>query len=208
LKRKRTKFEKAKTKENILDDDHIILIKNHADRLERFIFLALLYTGMRVSEFIHFRREWIRWEQGLIFIPKRQSCRCQECKRELRNKKGEITKPSGVWKPKTVDAARGFPILPEVEGLFRDYFKEHRAVMEVVASRVYAWMILKKLEAKSSVKLFPHVLRGTFATLLAVKGFSVEEIRDFLGWRSFKTADEYIKLSGIRLRRAVQEKWK
>jgi len=200
---------KPKTKDHVLEDLTINKIKNVIEsKLEALLFLGLLYTGMRISEFVHFRRDWINWEKGLIFIPKRQVCRCFECKRVLRNRKGEVTKPSGVWKPKTHEAVRPIPILPEVEELFRDYFKSHRAIMEVIASRVYAWMMLKKIEKNANVKLFPHMLRGTFATLLADKDFDAIEIKEILGWKSFETAEEYIHLSGSRVLKAVKEKWK
>jgi len=199
---------KPHTKDYILEDSEIQKVRlSLSSFVEGLVTLGLLYTGMRVSEFVHFRREWINWKRGLIFVPRQQVCTCYECKRVLRNRKGEITKPSGVWKPKTKEAVRPIPILPEVESLFRAYFKNHNEIMDVVASRVYAWMIIKRVEKKSGVKLFPHVLRGTFATLLAAKDFDAVEITPMLGWKSFKTADEYIKLSGARVKKAVEEKW-
>lgn len=200
---------KPHTKDFILDDSDIATVKHHLNSwLEALVVLGLLYTGMRVSEFVHFRKSWINWKKGLIRVPRKQACGCYECERELRNKKGEVTKPSGVWKPKTVEAIRPIPILPEVERLFNQYFKRHEAIMEVVSSRVYAWMVLKRVEKKSGVKLFPHVLRGTFATLLADREFTAPEIKEILGWKSLKTADDYIKLSGARVLRAVKRKWK
>jgi integrase len=200
--------EKPHTKDYILTD---LQIRRVADSLrspvERLVVLGLLYTGMRISEFIHMRRSWINWDEKLIRVPREQPCPCYECKRVLRNKKGQVTKPSGVWKPKTSDSVRPIPIVPEVEHIFRDYFKNHKSIMETIGSRVHAWMILKDVEERSGVKLFPHVLRGTFATILAAKEFTVEEIKEILGWRSFKTADEYIKLSGARIKKAIKEKW-
>jgi len=200
---------KPHTKDYILDDSDIRRIRRCLSSwVEGLVFLGLLYTGMRVSEFIHFRKSWINWKKGLISLPREQPCPCYECKRELHNRKGKVTKPSGVWKPKTKEAVRSIPTLPEVESLFRQCFKRYDSIMQVVPSRVYAWMILKRVEKKSGVKLFPHVLRGTLATILADKDFNAAEIKDILGWRSFKTADEYIKLSGARVLKAVQEKWR
>ncbi len=200
---------KPHTKDYILDDSDIRKVeKALRSDLERLVVLGLLYSGMRISEFIHFSRNWIRWSEGLIRVPRQQSCKCYECKKVLVNKRGEVTKPSGVWKPKTVDSVRPIPIVPEVEQVFKEYFKRHHSIMDIISSRVYAWMILKNVEKRSGVKLFPHVLRGTFATILATKGFTVEEIKEILGWRSFKTADEYIKLSGVRVQKAMREKWR
>jgi len=199
---------KPHTRDYILTDSEIRRVKKSLRTdTERLVVLGLLYTGMRISEFVHFRKNWIKWSEEVIRIPRQQPCSCYECKKVLVNKKGEVTKPSGVWKPKTIDSARVIPIVPEIEQIFREYFKHHNSIMESVSSRVYAWMILKNVERRSGIKLFPHMLRGTFATLLAAKGFTVEEIKETLGWRSFKTADEYIKLSGARVKRAMKEKW-
>jgi len=189
---------KPHTKDHILDDSDIRRVRRSLNSwVEVLVILGLLYTGMRVSEFIHFRRQWINWKKELISVPREQVCGCYDCARR-----------GGVWRPKTKDAVRPIPILPEVEKIFRGYFKQHDAIMDVVASRVYAWMIVKSVERRSGVKLFPHVLRGTFATLLADRDFTAAELKDMLGWKSFKTADEYIKLSGARVSRAVKEKWR
>jgi len=200
---------KPRTRDYILDDSDILRVKRSLKTFtEALLVLGLLYTGMRVSEFIHFRKSWVNWKKGLILVPRQQVCSCYSCKKVLKNRKGEIVKPSGVWKPKTDESVRPIPVLPEVERLFIEHFKRHDTIMDVIASRVYAWMILKRVGERSGVKLFPHVLRGTFATLLAAKGFDATEITPLLGWKSFKMADQYIKFSGARVLKAVHEKWR
>jgi len=200
---------KPQTRDYILDESDIKKVRRSLKTfVEGLVVLGLLYTGMRVSEFVHMRKDWISWKTGLIRIPRQQRCDCYECKKVLRNRKGEVTKPAGVWRPKTPESIRPIPILPEIEALFRQYFQRSSQIMDVVGSRVYAWMVLKRVEQRSGVKLFPHVLRGTFATLLASKDFDATEITPLLGWKSFKMADFYIKLSGARVLKAVQEKWR
>lgn len=195
----RKDFRKAKTKHNILDEAEIAMLKNVAkhDPIDRFLFWVLLYTGLRISEFVHMRRDWIDWKRDLIVIPESQKCvtHCRE--------KG------GVWKPKTKLSARAVPIVPEVKGVLRDFFKKHRSVMEVIPSRGVAYYSLRYLAREAGIKhkVFPHALRGTFATILASKDFNPYEIKDIMGWSSAKTADDYIRLSARRVKKAVEEKW-
>ena len=169
----------------------------------------LVYTGMRVSEFIHMRQSWIDWEMELIRIPKMQMCGCRECKRELKNRKGQISKPSGVWKPKTSEAVRAIPIVPEVEETLRRFFLKHEEVMEFIPSRGAAYYHIRGIAGRAGIEhpVFPHVARGIFATLLARKGFNAFELMSTMGWKSIKTAEDYIKLSGSAFKQAFREKW-
>jgi site-specific recombinase XerD len=58
-----------------------------------------------------------------------------------------------------------------------------------------------------SKRVFPHVLRGVFGSILAGKGFGALAIQAVLGWKSVKTADEYIRISPQRLMKMMKEKW-
>ena len=122
---------------------------------------------------------------------------------------GEVTKPSGVWKPKTVEAIRAIPIVPEVEGILREFFSKHEEVMELIPSRGAAYYRVKGIAKRASIKhpVFPHVARGTFATLLARKDFNAFEITSIMGWKSIKTAEAYIKLAGAAIKQAFKKKW-
>lgn len=208
--KRREDFRKGKTKENLLTDQELEKITRACRGFrETFVLTVLLYTGMRVSEFIHMKKSWIDKDRGLIRIPKNQPCSCNSCKRELKNKKGEITKPSGLWKPKTVEAIRPIPIVSEVQPILEKFFSTHKAVMELVPSRGSAYYDVRKIARRTDVKhlVFPHVMRGTFATLLATKEFNAFEIKTIMGWKSIKTAEEYIKLSGGAVKKAFKEKW-
>lgn len=190
----------AKTKKNLLTDDEIELLFRHCRSFkEKFVIYVLLYTGMRVSEFIHMRRDWIDWDAGWINIPEMQPCnKCYECK-----------KRGGIWKVKVPEASRKIPILPEIRKILETFFKRYNAVMDLVKNRIEAWEIVKEVSERAGIKhrVFPHVLRGTFASILAGKGFSVYAVQAALGWKSFKTADDYIRLSPHRLKREFEEKW-
>jgi len=197
---------KSKTLENLLGEEEIGKILRYLERegsfLEEFCFKVLLYTGMRVSEFVHMRKSWVDFNRNLIIIPEKQSCKCKECR-----KKGYI------WRPKTKDAVRNIPIVPEIRGLLRAFFNRFNSVMDLFEGktppRVLVYNILRELGENVGLKhrLFPHALRGTFATILASKGFGEWEIKSALGWRSIDVATMYIKISGRRLLKAFEEKW-
>jgi len=193
----RTNYKKSKTKEHILSEKQIQRVINAIEYEDELIlFYCLLYTGLRVSEFIHLRRSWIDWENDFIRIPKKQKCSCSECK-----------KNGGFWSPKTSTSVRVIPIVSEIRGILERYFSEHNSIMELIPSRGMAYYILRDLGKKARVKLFPHALRGTFATILASKDFNPFEICDAMGWKSIQTAIYYIRLSGAQLKRAFEQKW-
>ncbi|NVM24266.1 MAG: site-specific integrase [Desulfobacterales bacterium] len=207
---KRQSFAKEKTKENLLTDIEVDQLKGACQGfIDIFLVSMLLYTGMRVSELIHMRQGWIDWEMKLIRIPREQACSCSECKREFRNKKGKVTKPSGVWMPKTPDAIRSIPIVPELEDLLQRYLREYETVREIIPSRGAAYYRLRRISRYAEIghPVFPHALRGTFATILARKQFTSSEMMSTMGWKSIAAADSYIKLSGAAVKQAFKKKW-
>jgi len=213
IKVKRGKWKRgAKTKRNVLNDYEVSkLLKACRSLTERLVVYTLLYTGMRVSEFIHMKWNWIK--SGFIMIPESQPCTLHsECRRRRKVKDWSTRRKifiKNLWRVKVPDAARSIPILPEVKPVLNQFFKQHKAVSEVVPDRVEAWKIVKRVarRAKLNKRIFPHVLRGTFASILAGKDFDALSIQGILGWKSVKTADEYIKISPQRLMKMMKEKW-
>ena len=114
-----------------------------------------------------------------------------------------------VWKPKTKRSARSIPIVPEIRQLLQDFFSKHVSVMTVISNRIAAYKILRSLGERTGLdhRLFPHALRGTFATILAAKDFNRDEIQEALGWTSSRTAEDYIRISAARLTKAFKTKW-
>jgi len=189
----------AKTKQNILNEIETEKLLNAClDFYEKFLIKGLLFTGMRVNEFIHMKKEWIDFKTKVIRIPESQPCHCYVCR-----------KRQNIWKVKVPEAARIIPLLPEIENIFREFFGEHESVMDVIGSQPVAWKIVKNVAKRTDIKkrVFPHVLRGTFASILAGKGFTPFSIQASLGWKSVKTADEYIRISPHRLLKEFKKKW-
>jgi integrase/recombinase XerD len=184
-----------------------ILEKCEGDEIP--VIYTLAFTGMRVSELIHMRKDWVDWEAGLIRIPESQPCDAHyECRREIK-RRGKIIKQSCLWRVKVPEAARGTPILPELRPVLEDFFSRHESMGEVVKGREEVWGMVRAVAAKAGIqkRIFPHVLRGSLASLLAGKDFDALSIQGFMGWKSVKTADEYIRISPERLKRIVEKKW-
>lgn len=199
---------KPRTKENILGEREILRLTGiKKGEYEEFAFMVLLFTGLRVSEFVHMRSSWVDLERRLITIPARQKCSCVECRRRDRRRRNLKPADRGYWKPKTAASVRTIPVVPEIQGILRRFFKDHEEVLEAFPSREYVNNVLKRLQDRSGIRLFPHALRGTFATMMAEKGFTPFEIQDALGWASVQTAMDYIKLSGSAIKTAFARKW-
>ncbi|MEM3484798.1 MAG: tyrosine-type recombinase/integrase [Candidatus Methanomethyliaceae archaeon] len=202
----------AKTKRNLLTEDEVAqLISSCKDEKESFVINVLLYTGMRISEFIHMNRSWIR--NNFIKIPEYERCdKHYECRRQrvvVDWSRGQKVRVQNMWRVKVPEAVRSIPILPEVEPHLRSFFSKYKSVNEVVKNRIEAWKIVKDVARRAGInkRIFPHVLRGTFASLLAGKDFESMSIQAILGWKSIKTADEYVRLSPQRIMKMVKEKW-
>jgi len=199
----------AKTKLNLLNEEEIRRILEGCEGDQKPVIHTLAFTGMRVSELIHMRRDWVDWEAGLIRIPESQPCKEHyDCRREIKKGK-KIIKQSGLWRVKVHEAARGIPILPELRPVLEDFFQQHESMGDVIKRREEVWRMVKNVADKAGIQkhIFPHVLRGSLASLLAGKDFDALSIQGFMGWKSVKTADEYIRISPERLKRIVEKKW-
>lgn len=190
----------AKTRQNLLSERELRRILNACGNpQERLVIWGLAYSGMRISEFIHLRKDWIDFDDGLITIPPTQPCeKHYECRRN-----------GGLWKPKTPDSARSFPLLPELKPILEEYFADHTEIAELIPNRTQAWRIVKRVTNRAGIKkrIFPHVFRGTLASILAGKDFDTLAIQSFMGWRSVHTADQYVRISPDRLKSLVARKW-
>ena len=81
--------------------------------------------------------------------------------------------------------------------------------MDVVDNRVNTWRLVREVSrrAKISHKVFPHSLRGSFASMLADKGFDAFTIQAVLGWKKIDMAEQYVKMSGSAIKDRFKELW-
>ena len=210
---KRDNYEKSSTKRNVLSDKEVgRLLGIMESPEERFVVKGLLYTGLRESTFLHMHLSWVDFDYGVIRVPLSQSCMvCKGCVKPRHNKKGDVTKPANTWMPKTEAGARTIPIVPEVRKELEWFFLEqgHKKVMDVYKWRQYLYNIVRDAGKRAKIEhpVFPHALRGTFATILASKGFDIYEVKDVLGWKSIQPSIFYINLAGARIKKSFKEKW-
>jgi len=185
-------MDESSAKENILTDEEIEEVERSLnDFREKLVFRGLLYTGLRVSTFVHIRESWIR--EGKIFVPKEDRCYCRECK--------------GKWTPKTKASVRSVPLLERAKGVLERLFSRYERPLDLVGTRNNVNNILKGIEERADIRshLHPHGLRGTHASLLAKEGVNVWHIRDQLGWSTIEPAKFYVRTFGTEREEKIRE---
>lgn len=210
---------KPKARDHLLEDPQINIIEKRIQTDQESLgFYGLTFTGLRISEFIHLRRSWLDTKKHLIKIPEAQPCNCKGCiyiRNKLRKQlefedtiKARHRKIlEGNWLPKTSNSVRTIPIVQKAQDVLYPYFDEHDLLLDEFPLRQYVNTMLTDLGKRSKIRLFPHALRGTFATMLAIKKFTAFEITQTMGWADINTAMFYIKLSGSALLDAFDAKW-
>ena len=208
----RTDYSRPKTIDNVLTpEEQKDLLEAIESYREEVIVFGLLFTGMRVGEFVHMRKDWIDFKQRIIKIPYEIKCSCKKCSRpQIRKSDGVMTRASGIWRVKTLQSARIIPMVPEVTPILKKFFKSFNSVIEMIPSGGSAYYHLKKVAKRAKIDhpVFPHALRGTFASILADQGFTLLEIKETMGWADFKMALKYIRLFGGHMRDTFDKKWK
>lgn len=158
------------------------------DLEERVTIGIQLFLGLRISEAGHMRADWVT-QQGNLKIPSQMACNCAECTRTRQ----------GTWRPKTKAGARTLPIPQRMQKDLAELFKIKPYGMEI--SRIGLYYRTKRILKRAKVKFkglsdntaFPHALRSTCATMLAVGGMSPVGLCAFMGWKSIAIGDHYIR---------------
>ena len=200
------------SKDDILMKEEIDdLIKACKNPNEKFIVTTLIYSGMRVGEFTHMKKEWIRWQEGKIVVPQKETCDrycCQYSKHKKiirKKKKKERIRIDGLWNPKTKEGARDIPLVnEEIKEVLRNWFNNHEGVK---MTRIGVYKLLQRVAGRVKIlkKVYPHSLRATFASIMASKGVSAASIQAIMGWKSFATAQSYVK--AMEASKEIMEKW-
>ena len=158
------------------------------DSDERITIGMQIFCGLRVSELVHMRSDWVT-QEGNLRIPSNQACNCAEC----------VRLHGGTWKPKTKAGARVLPIPERMRSDLSELFKVKPNGMGV--SRTGLYYRTKTVLHRAKVKFrgvagdtaFPHALRATCASILARSGMSAVNLCYFLGWKSIAIGDHYIR---------------
>lgn len=189
LSKEQRKHLKRISRQDALQDDEVEeLISASTIPKEKLVVIGLVYTGMRVSEFSHLHKDWIKWQDSLIQVPVNMPCNCPSC--------------NGMWTPKSETGSRVIPITDaRLRTILEAYFTLHD---KVGLHRASIFRIVRRVAQRTSIKskVYPHALRATFATRLAYKGISTTSLMTVMGWGKLETAQHYIQRSGAR---AIEE---
>ena len=191
---------KPKSRDHILTEEQIKrLIDNCKNYKETFLIRGLFYTGMRISEFIHLKKDWIDKEYEFISIPEQIKCNCYECYTHKTH--------AQYWKPKTKMGVRNIYIIKEVRNIIKQYFESHNDVINLIHSRKEAWRLITNIGKRSKIKVFPHSIRASYVTILVEKGVDPYRLTNIMGWSSTAPAISYIKSRKSDLKEFFETKW-
>jgi integrase len=172
---------KTPAREGVLTKQEFYQLLQVAQRPEEKALLALGVLGLRASEIVAIRREWIDFQSKLITIP------------------SQVAK-MGHGRRVPYGGIRILATIIEAYFLMADRLPW--------GTRTGVYKAVKRLAKLAGIvkPLTPHGLRATGATWFAEAGWSTEELRQHFGWRLIKTAQHYVESSGEAAIRAMKEK--
>jgi integrase/recombinase XerD len=169
---------KEKLLPNVLSKEQINLIINNANNIKHRLVIKILYSsGIRLNELLNIKRKDIDFDRNLIKINKGKG------------NKDRITLLSDNIK---LDLLKYYSITNfNTEYLFEG--RNGRYAKKSVQK------ILEKYSKNLNVKVYPHLLRHSFATHLLEKGIDIRYIQKLLGHSDLKTTEIYTKVSNKEL---------
>ncbi len=174
----------------LTEDELIIILTNTPYQHLKDLFTVGFYTGLRLSELINMRWDWINFLQNQITV---------KCSDQFltKNKKERIVPMSEKVRLILLSRFNSFTHSPH-ELVF--YRVRNKILYQESISKQF-----KKIVRKShlSDKIHFHTLRHSFASLLAQKGVSLYIIKELLGHEDLATTQIYSHLQQQNLRDAI-----
>ena len=168
-------IKRNKTLPEILTIEEMRELINSTFNIKHKLILKLLYgCGLRVSEIIYLKNGDVNFEEGLIYI------------KLAKGKKDRFVKiPSSV-----LDELENFSKLNKGEYLFESNRRGKLTTATIQA-------MLKNSAKKAGIKkrVYPHLLRHSFATHLLEQGTDLRIIQKLLGHSDIKTTQIYTQIS-------------
>lgn len=150
------------------------------DDRHKAYFALLFYTGIRVGESVNLTWEDIDLENGMIVIRNRSDFHTKNYKERVIPIHSDLLH----W-------------LRKLKGMSDSDKVIHYAYPSSLNH------LFRKYSKLSGVKCTPHILRHTFATLLASKGVSLRAIQELLGHSKISTTEIYAKMASDYLKQSV-----
>ncbi len=145
-------------------------------------------TGARITELLSIQTSHLDWDSKLVLLRGKGN----------RERLVPCTESAIEWVRKYYDIRHQW---------IRRHFGEDEGALFLTRlgkpfSRQGLWKLLKKyaLEAHLSKKIWPHLIRHTFATHLIQNGADLRVVQELLGHRSITTTEIYTHLSPENLR--------
>lgn len=135
--------------------------------MHRYIIYMLLYTGLRVEEFVNLR--WSNIVGNILHV---------------RGKGNKYRKIPMIQKVKEV--------LEDMARLTHHEFGDDSLILDIGIRQVQN--IVAKYTEMSGYKTTPHGLRHTFATLLVREGENIVDIKEYMGHGSISTTQIYFDM--------------
>jgi integrase len=181
--------------------------------------------GLRRSELVHLREDWIDFRQQMISIPSHEPCTlgragdrpCGDCiqaaKQRVEFADGELSLADALrwmWAPKTEAGARdvyfGHDTRAQMylERYFEsDEYDRYQASGTAVNRRVHkAAELAPELDSET---VYPHALRATAATnMIATRDVDVYQLCQVMGWERLATAETYIARNSQKTARQLE----
>jgi len=202
-----------------------------SDRVsDELIVRTLIGSGMRVSEFVHCRPQWVRADESpaRISIPKHEDCECSDCTQKASEAaERRVENPNGTerfkkytdydstldemlrkqWKPKSESGSRTIPIMDKrAVRLLVEWFDDHDEIpltRNAVGYRVRT--ISDPLGFDHVVS--PHICRHTYAVNAVDRGVSVEFLQRAMGHSKIQNTQVYLDVKGDRVAEKFEEAW-
>jgi len=140
---------------------------------DKVIYDLITQTGLRVSEALNLKKEDVNWNSGAIVV---------------KNTKGRADRI--VFAPKkTID---NMLMLSPKNNIYVFTTSNGKPIY-----RWFFWQKIKKAGDKLGIRVFPHALRHSFATMFDREMRDPRALQVILGHKDLKTTEKYTHLSGI-----------